>query len=264
MSKPRSHATTCALPRTISRSCSATLHRHSMSLKLIEVSFRPLVRRCSASALGYTAPARAQIVANSAHGSPHSSTAPSALRPAQHHRIACCPSCWSDWRQFSPAGLSMALFVLRASGDSVVLSALCADICNLLSAVFSTSASAAVSKSALSSVVALSELFTPTVSETLRRGVILFVAASRGRHRAPASSSLLINLFAAQIGLLQHLLATHIPTVICVAGSRLSIGLRICNHPPLLNCLSPATILAGSLSAGSAGPGGTSGVSSLM
>ena len=41
----------------------------------------------------------------------------------------------------------------------------CSAICNFLSVVFSASASAGVSRSALSSVVALSKLFTPTASE---------------------------------------------------------------------------------------------------
>ena len=139
----------------------------------------------------------------------------------------------------------MALFVLRASGDSVVLSDLLPASPLFVRTSAISSRPSSVPRRVLpypsppSAPSSLSELFTPTVSETWRRALILFVAASRGRHRAAASSSLLINLFAAQIGLLQHLLATHIPTVICVAGSRLSIGLRICNHPPPAELFEP-------------------------
>ena len=73
----------------------------------------------------------------------------------------------------------------------------CSAICNFFSAVFSGSASAGLSKSALCSVVAVSKLLTPTASEVQRRAVIWFAATLRSRHRAPAPSSLHISLLAA-------------------------------------------------------------------
>ena len=73
----------------------------------------------------------------------------------------------------------------------------CSAICNFLSVAFNAPASAGASKSALSSVVALSKLFTPTASEMYRRAVIWSAAALRSRHRAPGPSSLHINLLAA-------------------------------------------------------------------
>ena len=102
-------------------------------------------------------------------------------------------SCSSGWQQFLPQECRWLLSVLRASGDSA---ARCSAICNFLSVVFSASASAGVSRSALSSVVAFLKLFRPTASET-RRAVIWFAAALRSWHRAPAPRSLPISLFAA-------------------------------------------------------------------
>ena len=113
-----------------------------------------------------------------------------------------------------------------------------------------------VSRSTLSSVVALSKLFTPTASEMWRRAVIWIAAALRRRHHAPAPSSLHISLLAA---------ITSLPAATSTCHAQPDGDLRYrargCSYgggPAISRCCSsPAAVLAVPVSAGTAEVGGS-------